>query len=357
MTQSEQLTSALAPFVETGAIPGAVVLIAGKNGVLAEAAVGYADIERKRPMEMDCFFWVASQTKPVTASAVMMLVDEGLISLDDPIEKHLPQFEKLWVNEEEDAEHRLLKRPERSPTVRELLCHMSGMLFGSPMEDPGIDRLKLEDAVRSYVMTPLKTHPGREFLYSNMGFNTAGRMIEVLSGMSYESFIEERLLRPLKMDDTTFHPSSEQLGRLAKTYRPSDDQTSYVEIKYPFLSHPLDSPARHPVPGGGLFSTASDMANFLQMILDRGKFEGKQLLSEASIAQMSIKQTPAHIENGYGLGWAIGEEFFSHGGACGTDMRIYPDREIRVIFMIQHQGLIEKGQNWMAAVEEVVKAL
>lgn len=354
---NSSLEGVLAPFATAGAIPGAVVLVADQSGVLAEAAVGHADTAQGRPMRADTLFWVASQTKPITAAALMMLVDEAKVRLDDSMAEYLPEFGKLWVREEEDEDHLLLKRPERAVTVRDLLCHMSGMPFRSAMEEPTIDLLTLPQAVRSYVMTPLASQPGQKFLYSNMGINTIGRLIEVVSGMSYEAFITERLLRPLGMSDTTFRPDTEQLGRLATTYRPSADGSAYEATDISFLFYPLDSPERQAVPAGGLFSTAQDMLKFLRMILGRGRYQGTQFLSESAVAQMAQRQTPEGVEASYGLGWSLGADSFGHGGACGTDMKVYPAAGIVALYMIQHQGLTEQGGGAFPAFEAAVRDL
>jgi len=351
------LEGVLDPFAAAGAIPGVVALVADESGILAEAAVGHADIAQGRPMRMDTLFWVASQTKPVTAALLMMLVDEAKVRLDDPVAEYLPEFGKLWVRAEEDEDHVLLRRPERPVTVRDLLCHMSGLPFLSAMEEPTIDLLTLPQAVRSYVMTPLASQPGQQYLYSNMGINTIGRVLEVVSGTPYESFVTERLLRPLGMDDTAFRPSPEQLVRLATTYRPSPDGSAYEATDISFLFYPLDSPERQAVPAGGLFSTAPDMLKFLRMILGRGVYGGTRLLSESAVAQMAQRQTPAGAEANYGLGWSLGADSFGHGGACGTDMKVYPDAGVAALYMIQHQGLTEPGGGCFPAFEAAVRDL
>ena len=122
----------------------------------------------------------------------MILVDEGKIALDDPVAKYLPEFRDLWVAAERDGEHVLLKRPKRPITVRDVLSHTSGMPFSSAMENPTLDGLPLRVAVKSYAMTPLQTEPGTKYAYSNAGINTAARILEVVSGMPYEEFLQKR---------------------------------------------------------------------------------------------------------------------------------------------------------------------
>ncbi len=206
-----KIAAALQPFVDRHALAGAVTLVADKDKILSVEAVGFTDVAAGTPMHPDAVFWIASQSKPMTATAFMMLVDEGKVRLDDPVEKYLPEFKGQWLAVEKDNKHVLLKRPEHSITVREILSHTSGMPFKSAMEEPTLDLLPLRHAVRSYAMTPLEFEPGSKYQYSNAGINTAGRIIEVASGIGYAEFMQKRLFEPLGMKDTTFWPSAEQL--------------------------------------------------------------------------------------------------------------------------------------------------
>src|SRR5262249_28755422 len=158
--------------------------------------------------------------------------------------------------------HVLLKHPKTPVTVRHVLSHTSGMPFKSLMEQPTIDVLPLRDAVRSYALTPLQSEPGTKYQYSNAGINTAGRIIEVVSGQAYEEFLDKRLFGPLGMKDTTFWPDEKQLERLAKSYKPNADKTGLEETTITSLKYPLNDRKRYPVPGGGLFSTAGDVGRF-----------------------------------------------------------------------------------------------
>ena len=182
------IAAALQPFVESHSLAGAVVLVASKDKVLAVETIGFADIAAQKPMTPDTLFWIASQTKAMTASALMILVDEGRVNVDDRVEKYLPEFRGQMVAVEQDAEHLLLRKPGHPITVREVLNHTSGLPFKSPLETPTLDGLPLRVAVRSYGTVPLKFEPGTKWDYSNAGTNTAGRIVEVVSGMSYEDF-------------------------------------------------------------------------------------------------------------------------------------------------------------------------
>jgi len=335
----------LKPFVEKHELAGAVGLVAGAEGILSTTTVGWADIEAGKPMTPDTVFWIASQSKPMTATAFMMLVDEGKVSLDDPVENYLPEFKGQMVIAEKDDDHVLLKRPDHPITIREVLSHVSGLPFKSAMEEPTLDALPLRLAVRSYAAAPLATEPGKHYQYSNAGINTAARILEVVSGMRYEDFLQQRLFDPLGMTDTTFWPTEAQVARLAKSYRPEKDKIGLEEFGLGQLQWPLtDRTGRFPMPAGGLFSTAKDTAQFCRMMLNGGELDGKRYVSDASFKELTTKQTPEAIPNGYGLGYAIGGGSFGHGGAHATKMDIFPGDGIAVIWMVQHGGFPGDGK-------------
>jgi CubicO group peptidase (beta-lactamase class C family) len=351
------ITAALQPFVDTHALAGAVMLVADKDRVLSLEAIGYADVANNRPMRTDALFWIASQSKPITATALMMLVDEGRLRLDDPVEKYLPEFKNQWLTVEQDDTHLLLKKPHHPITVRNILSHTSGLPFASPMEQPTLDTLPLREAVRSYAMSPLQFEPDSKYQYANAGINTAGRLIEVIGGMPYAEFLEKRLFRPLGMNDTTFWPTQKQLTRLAKSYKPNEDKTGLEETTITQLHYPLDDrKQRYPMPAGGLFSTASDLARFCRMILNGGVFDGKRYVSEDAIAQMTSKQTAETIQEGYGLGWSTGGGSFGHGGAYSTNMTIDKPRGLITIFLVQHAGFPRNGDQSYGAFKQAAEA-
>ena len=340
----ESSASLLNPFVDRHELAGAVALVADKDKVVSVETVGFADIEAGKPMKADSVFWIASQSKGITAAAVMMVVDEGKIALDDPVEKYLPEFREQMVIAGRDGDRVTLKKPSHPITIREVLCHVSGLPFRSEVEQPTLDALPLAEAVKSYAKTPLQTEPGTHYQYSNAGINTAARIIEVATGQKYEDFMDERLFKPLGMKDTTFWPNEEQIGRLAKSYRPNATKDGLVEFEITQLIYPLnDRTKRFPMPAGGLFSTAHDTALFCQMLLNGGELNGKHYLSEASFKELTSRQTPKTIPNSYGLGLAVGGDSFGHGGAHATNMEIRPSKGIVMIWMVQHGGFPGEG--------------
>jgi CubicO group peptidase (beta-lactamase class C family) len=226
-----------------------VTLVATKDKILDLSAVGYADVAAKKPMATDDLFWIASMSKPITATALMMLVDEGKVNVDDPVEKYLPEFKGQMLAVEKDADHILLRKPTHPITVKNVLSHTSGLPFSSPIEKPTLDLLPLASRVQSYAMLPLDFDPDSKYKYANAGINTAGRIIEVVSGMLYEDFLDQRLFKPLGMKDTTFWPNEEQLSRLAKSYKANKDKSDIEEtpvgqLKYPLNDHTTPAHAR-----------------------------------------------------------------------------------------------------------------
>jgi len=372
------IASALQPFVDSDTIPGAVVLVANKDKILDLEAVGYSDVAAKTPMRTDSLFWLASMTKSFTTTCLMMLVDDGKVNVDDPVEKYIPEFKNLKVAVKQDREKTLpakgapiqgymlkdaavdkdagqLKKPDHVMTIRELMTHMSGI---SPQKTPrqitDKDYVPLREVVAGYASYPLIFDPGTSYSYSNHGMDTVGRIIEVASGMSYQDFMEQRLLKPLGMKDTTFWPSDEQYSRLATGYSVDDKTHSLKEEKtIDFFHYPLSDPKRQPWPAGGLFSTATDIAIFCRMLINGGFYEGHRYLSMKSLQQMTSTQTGDLLnkglnEDGYGFGWQTVNKLrrpdnglagpFGHGGAYGTEMWMDPHRPSVRVFMVQIEG-------------------
>ncbi len=337
-------SAVLKPFVDKHELAGAVALVADKNKVLSIESVGFADIAAGKAMKQDNIFWIASQSKPMTAVAVMMLVDDGKISLDDPIEKYLPEFRGQMFVSEKDNEHIVLRKPKHPITVRETLNHTSGLPFKSAIEEPTLDGLSLSSAVRSYAMTPLLSEPGTVYRYSNAGINTAARLIEVVAKVKYEDFMQQKLFDPLGMKDTTFWPNEAQSLRVAKSYSPDASKTNLAEFPISQLIYPLtDRVHRFPMPAGGLFSTAIDTSLFCRMLLNNGELDGKRYLSENSIKELSKRQTPPAIKESYGLGFSVSPDNYGHGGAHATNMEIRSGRGLVLVWMVQHGGFPGEG--------------
>lgn len=338
------IAPALQPFVDSHRLAGAVVLLAGRDRVLTTEAVGFADLAAGTPMRADTLFWIASQTKAVTAAALMMLVDEGKVALSDPVQRYVPEFADVKVGPAP------LHAPAHAPTVREILSHTAGLRFLNTQDRQVIDCVPLSVSVQHDLLEPLVSEPGTRYGYSNEGIDTAGLIIEKVSGQPFERFLADRLLKPLGMSDTTFFPTTAALARLAKSYRPNKDKTGLEETRITYLKYPLDGPERYPSPGGGLFSTAADVAKFCQLLLNRGVCPAGRLLSEAAVAELTKKQTGDAVKESYGLGLNVGPTSFGHGGAYSTNMSVDTRRGLITVFMVQHAG-------WPGNVREMQAAL
>jgi CubicO group peptidase (beta-lactamase class C family) len=359
-----RIAEALQSYVDRGALAGAVALVASPEKVLSVDVVGYSDVGAKVAMKPDAMFWIASMNKPITASALMMLVDEGKVKLDDPAENYLPEFKGQLRLLDRSGDLVILKKPAKPITVRNLLSHTSGLVGRSPLEGK-LDSLPLREGAISYALSPLKFEPGSQYEYCNPGINTVGRIIEVVSGVPYEKFLQERLLDPLGMVDTTFWPTETQLARVAKSYKPGPEKMGLVEIQIDQLTYPLTDLNRQPYPAGGLFSTADDIGTFCRMILNGGQLDGKRYLSEAAVREMTSTQTGDIIsggkhEGGYGLGWSTTKKSkgesgpvipgsCGHGGAYSTNMGIDPAKKLVTVWMVQHAGFPLDGNQAQGA--------
>jgi CubicO group peptidase (beta-lactamase class C family) len=351
---ASRIREQMQPFVDKGEISGVVALVGSGDGVVSLEALGRRNIENDLPMQPDTLFRIASMTKPITAIGIMMLVDEGKLAVEDAVEKHLPEFKGQMLIAEQSGETITLKKPARPITLHDLLTHTSGMPGAPP---PGLADLyarrnhTLAEAVMAYSQRPLTFEPGSKWAYCNVGIDTLGRIIEVASGQSYEAFLKDRLFEPLGMTDTTFYPSKEQLERLAVTYARKDEALSPTGT--PLIGPPAG--ARYPVPAGGLYSTAPDLAKLYRMMLGRGSADGRRYLSDASVAAMTKLQT-GDLKTGFtdgmgwGLGWgvvrqpegvneAVSAGTFGHGGAFGTQAWIDPQKGRFAVLMIQRSGL------------------
>lgn len=334
-------------FVEQGTIAGAVTLVQHRGRLASLEAVGYEDLESRRPMRPDTTFYIMSMSKPVTAIGVMILIEEGLVSLADPVEKHLPEFRGQLLAERPKPGILQLRKPTRPITVLDLLTHTSGMGALPPPGMGGADfyfaRLdkSLEQAVRLYAQQPLEFDPGTRWTYSNPGIAVLGRIIEVASGQPFEKFMAERVFQPLGMRDTFYFPLSKKREAAASVYE-------YTGGKLKNLRDRLPKGGPYPMPEGGLCSTAKDVAAWHQMMLDGGLCQGQRILSQASVDAMRTWRA-RETGGSYGLGWVVAHHpagglrlestgAYGHGGAFGTYAWIDPAKELVGVFLIQRFG-------------------
>jgi CubicO group peptidase (beta-lactamase class C family) len=314
---------------------GVVTLVMEKGKVVHHEAVGMADIATGKKMPKDALFWIASMTKSVNATAVMILVDEGKLSLDEPASRWLPELGQMKLADG--------TAPEKPITLRMLLSHTAGIAF--PPRKPTDGAISLKSYVATLVRAPLAFQPGSSYEYG-FGPTVAGRILEIVSGMRYEDFMQKRLLKPLGMKDTMFHPDQAHRARIARTYK-IDEETHELTPGYnPFVTS--DASVTHMVePSGGLFSTAEDMGRFYAMIAHGGELDGVRILSEKSVKDMTTAVMAGGKKLSYAVGWQSNTETqrpcsampvgsFGHGGAFATNGWIDPERQIVTVFLVQN---------------------
>jgi len=328
----------LQPFIQQQHIAGAVVLVADAEKVLALEAVGAADMAAQKKMRTDTVFWIASMTKPITCTALMMLVDEGKVDVDAPVSRYLPEFADQWLIAERDDAHILLKKPARQMLVRDLMSHTSGITQQLFFKGVNGEELPLATRVAALAAQPLESEPGTKYKYTNGGMNTVGRIVEKISGLPFAEFLQTRLFDPLGMKDTTFWPSDEQIARLATGYQATPDRQGIDPTPLAAFTPPLSNRKRAPFPGGGLFSTAADLAKFCQMILNGGTLDGRKYLAPEKVRQITSRQTAESIVESYGFGWTTNGGMIAHGGAWKTNMTLHPKAGLITIFLVQVAG-------------------
>jgi CubicO group peptidase (beta-lactamase class C family) len=342
--------TAMQQMIGQNEIAGAVTIVVSKNKTLHVENTGYADIATQRPMTPDTLFWIASMTKPITGAAVMMLQDEGKLNVADPVAKYIPEFAEL-------------KTPSGKPanlTITQLLTHTSGL--GEASGEAARNAKTLTDLVPVWLAAKMQYEPGEKWKYTQSGINLAGRIVEVVSGMTFDAFLQKRLFDPLGMKDTTFYPTTAQRARMAIGYA-KNKETGALEPVPPRSDYD-GSRQRPPQGNGGLYSTPNDYARFCQMLLNRGLVGGKRILSESAIQTLSsvhtgdlptgFFQADIYGKHGTNYGWGIGTcvlrtpheglaamlspGTFGHGGAWGTQAWIDPVKGVAYLLFVQRSN-------------------
>ncbi len=341
--------AAMQSAVEAREVSGAVTIVVTRNKILHQEATGFAALAEKKPMRTDSVFWIASMTKPVTAVAVLMLQDQGKLRVEDPVAKFLPEFAAL-------------RTPSGKPanlTLAQILTHTSGL--GEAGGEAVRQARTLADLIPAYLAAPMQYEPSEKWKYTQSGINVAARVVEVLSGKSFDVFVQERIFGPLGMKSTTFYPEGKVRDRLVTAYA-RNKATGMLDAVPP--STDFGSRARPPLGNGGLFSTGPDYARFCQMLLGGGAVGRQRLLSPEAMKYLSTMQT-ANLETGFmqsaeygnhgtNYGWGIGTCIlraphqpltsmlstgtYGHGGAWGTQAWIDPVRGVAYVLMVQRSN-------------------
>ena len=324
---------ALKPYVESGELPGAISVFY-QNGKQEVACVGYADVAKKRPITLDDPYMQCSQTKGFCGVTIAILVEEGKISLDDPVSKYLPEFGTLWVKTSEKDGVRTLTKAKNVLTVRMVMNHTGGFPFEIPAKQGNIKGggwsggAPLRQTAAIAAACPLLFEPGTKVQYSNTGIDIGAAVVEVVTGEKWENFLKARVLDPLGMKDTWFWPTDAQLAHQVEMYTCQKGAPAKYQREASMQQRPYNDSHVFPSAGAGLWTTANDQLKFYKMLMNLGVGEnGVRILKEETVKSILAVSTRPKGLGGYSLGLSAPETdnenaWFGHGGAWGTNCMV-----------------------------------
>ena len=340
----EAIDKALKPFVDSKQLSGIVTLVAHRGKIVHLSTIGESNLANHEPMRPDSMFFIASMTKPQAAAALMILEQEGKLSIDDPVSKYIPAFANL--------KHKDGSAVKETLTIKHLLTHTSGLQgYGPPKVHP--EKRTLTEQAELMAKAPVAFEPGSKWAYG-WSLQVAGRIVEVVSGQPFDTFIAERIFTPLGMKNATFNMNTEQAARLAVLYKLNDKKDALIPGVNAIATSDVGA-TQTPMPSGGLFATVDDVRRFYQMLLNGGELEGTRILKPETVKKMTSIQsgdlkTGFTDGNAWGLGMCLIREpqnvtaalspgSFGHGGAYGTQVWCDPVKGTLYILMIQRQDI------------------
>jgi len=352
-------------YVDTGKLPGATTLVARHGEIAFCETLGYGDLEKKTPLRHDSILRFYSMTKPITAAAVMMLYEQGLFQLEDPLSRYIPAFKHMQVYQSGSSE-----KPAANPiTIHQLLTHTSGLTYGVENEggvpemycrrrtDFYPDSGPFETVVNRLAALPLVFEPGSRWEYS-VGFDVLGRLVEILSGMPLDVYMKENIFDPLGMADTDFCVPASKMDRFVSLYQRTPEEP--LALLESAEESPLTGKVETLSGGAGVVSTLEDYFRFTEMLRLNGALDGHRLLGRKSVALMTCNHLPGDLADmgqptfcetpyegiGFGLGMSVlldparskilgtpGE--YAWGGYAGTAFWVDPVEDMTVIFLTQ----------------------
>ena len=360
----DRITALAQRYVDEDKLAGVVTLIARDGAIVHFEAIGQRGAEDERPMTRDALFRIFSMTKPITAVAAMMLYEEGLFQLTDPVDKFVPEFAEMTVLGEDGV----VRPAEKQMTMQQLLSHTTGLSYGFNPDDT-VDKLyndaelwkleDLDDLAEKLAEMPLKFEPGDRWHYS-VAVDITGLVVQRLSGLRFDVFLKQRLFDPLGMEDTFFDVPAEKMDRFLPNHTWDDENEKLEQLEsYEFIQYEDVTLFSG---GGGLVSTAMDYLRFCEMLRRGGELDGVRILSPKTVEYMTTDHLPGALSAsaggespsttfrgrgfGFGLGFGVvtdavkdgvigsaGE--YNWGGAAGTEFWIDPVEEVIAIGMIQ----------------------
>lgn len=354
---------ALMPFVQSGQLPGAINVFY-KNGIQETTCVGYADVAAKRPITMNDVYMQCSQTKGFCGVTIAMLIEEGKISLDDPVSKYLPEFRELWVLKSNQDGVKTLVKAKNTLTIRMVMNHTGGFPFEICAKQGNIKGggwsggAPIRQTAAIAAASPLLFEPGTKMKYSNTGIDIGAAIVEVVTGQRWEDFLKERVLIPLGMNSSSFRPTDRQLETQVEMYDCVKDAPAKYRRQNNMQQRPYNGPNVFASAGAGLWTTANDQLKFYKMLMNLGVGDnGARILKEETVRELLAKSTRPKGMGGYSLGLTAPEEdqensWFGHGGAWGTNCMVNWHRKELKLWVVQLCGKPRPWDKARAAAEK-----
>ena len=339
----------LQPYVDNGQLAGAISVFY-KDGVQETCCVGYADVEAKRPIKLDNVFMQCSQTKGFCGVTIAKLVEQGKISLDDPVSKYLPEFKELWVQVSEKDGVKTLRKAKNTLTVRMVLNHTGGFPFEASVKRNDVrgggwsGGAPLRQVAAVAASSPIMFEPGEGELYSNTGIDIGAAIVEVVTGMKWEDYLKQEVLDPLGMKSTSFWPTDKQLKKKIELYAFKKDAPAQWVEEMAWQQRPYNDSHVFASAGAGLWTTAADQLKFYKMLMNLGMGDnGVRILKEETVKSILACTTRPKNMGGYSLGLAAPvndteNSWFGHGGAWGTNCMVNWHKKQLRLWVIQSAG-------------------
>lgn len=355
---------ALQQYVDSGRLPGAISVLYN-NGIQETCCIGYADPRTKRPITMDDAFMQCSQTKGFCGVTIAKLVEEGKISLDDPVSKYLPEFSTLWVLDEKTDSTMTLHKAKNVLTVRMCLNHTGGFPFECSAKRKDVrgggwsGGAPIRQVASIAAESPVMFEPGTKALYSNTGIDIGAAVVETVTGMKWEKYLKETVLDPLGMKDTWFWPTDKQIENKIELFNIKEGQPSEWLEENPWEQRPYNDSHVFASAGAGLWSTANDQLKFYKMLMNLGVGDnGVRILKEETVKSiLAVSTRPAGLGD-YSLGLTAPvvdseDAWFGHGGAWGTNCVVNWHKKQLKLWVVQaSSGKRFWGEAMAAAAEK-----
>ena len=353
----------LQEYVDNGQLPGAISIFY-KDGVQETCCIGYADVASKRPITLNNSFMQCSQTKGFCGVTIAKLVEEGRLSLEDPVSKYLPEFETLWVEGEKTEDTRVFHKAKNVLTVRMVMNHTGGFPFEVSAKRRDVrgggwsGGARVRQVASIAAASPLEFEPGTKVRYSNTGIDIGAAIVEVITGKRWEDYLKEEVLDPLGMNDTWFWPTEEQINNKIELYEFKENAPAVWVEEMAWEQRPYNDDHVFASAGAGLWTTVNDQLKFYKMLMNLGLGEnGVRILKEDTVKNLlAVSLRPAEL-GGYSLGLTAPkvdneDGWFGHGGAWGTSCQVnYHKKELRLWVIQRATG----KQPWMPKMDKAAE--